>query len=53
VISYSYEALQIDGPTAMEIADREGLWAHSAAVGLRLDALAEFEAEFEGDGGDV
>lgn len=52
VISYSYEALQIDGPTAMEIATREGLWAHSAAVGLRLDALEDFESEFEGDSPD-
>ncbi|MHB9003399.1 MAG: histidinol dehydrogenase [Coriobacteriia bacterium] len=53
VISYSYEALQIDGPTAMEIAEREGLWAHAAAVGLRLDALEEFESEFEGDAPDA
>ncbi|PKQ29538.1 MAG: histidinol dehydrogenase [Actinobacteria bacterium HGW-Actinobacteria-10] len=52
VISYSYEALQIDGPTAMEIAQREGLWAHAAAVGLRLDALEEFESDFEGESPD-
>jgi histidinol dehydrogenase len=43
VISYSYEALQIDGPVAMTLADREGLWAHGAAVALRLAALEDFE----------
>lgn len=48
VLSYSYEALQLDGPTAMVLAEREGLWAHGAAVGLRLDALEGFAEEIDG-----
>jgi len=47
VISYSLEALEIDGPTAMELAKREGLWAHGAAVGLRLAAIDDFAEELE------
>lgn len=45
VLSYSYEALEMDGPTAMVIADAEGLDAHSRAIGLRLDLMAEGIAE--------
>ncbi|MDP2181673.1 MAG: histidinol dehydrogenase [Actinomycetota bacterium] len=45
VLSYSYEALVMDGPVAMTIADREGLWAHSAAVALRLDAMDDLAEE--------
>lgn len=48
VISYSVEALEIDGPTAMILAEREGLWAHGAAVGLRLAAIDDFAEELEG-----
>ncbi len=44
VISYSFEALEIDGPTAIVMAEREGLWAHGAAVALRLSALDDIEA---------
>lgn len=47
VLSYSFEALVIDGPVAMTLADREGLWAHGAAVALRLEAMAEFDDEFD------
>jgi len=47
VISYSLEALEIDGPTAMELAKREGLWAHGAAVGLRLAAIDDFTQELD------
>ena len=46
VISYSFEALEMDGPAAMTLAEREGLWAHGAAVALRLDAVSDmFAAE--------
>jgi len=48
VIGYSFEALEIDGPTVLEIAEAEGLWAHGRAVSLRLEALDElrFGEEF-------
>ncbi|MBN2404132.1 MAG: histidinol dehydrogenase [Coriobacteriia bacterium] len=36
VLSYSLEALEMDGPSVMTIANAEGLDAHSRAVGLRL-----------------
>lgn len=49
VLSYSIEALEADGPIAMAIADQEGLWAHSRAVGLRLDAVREALADIAGD----
>jgi len=48
VIGYSFEALEIDAPAVMEIADREGLWAHARSVELRLDA-AYAEEEFQMD----
>ncbi len=38
VLSYSYDALEMDGPTVIEIASREGLWAHARAVSLRIEA---------------
>jgi histidinol dehydrogenase len=47
VLSYSYEALEMDGPTVLEIAGREGLWAHGRAVSLRLEALDELADEDE------
>jgi histidinol dehydrogenase len=51
VLSYSFEALQMDAPTVLEMADKEGLWAHGRAVSLRLDAVeagfAEDEVEYE------
>lgn len=49
VLSYSFEALEIDGPTAMVMAEREGLWAHGAAVALRLEALEDLAEELEDD----
>ena len=45
VLSYSFEALEMDGPTVLEIAGKEGLWAHGRAVSLRLEALEEFADE--------
>jgi histidinol dehydrogenase len=45
VISYSYDALEFDGPTVIEIAEKEGLWAHARAVSLRIEAI---EAERAG-----
>ena len=39
VLSYSFEALQMDGDTVLEIAGKEGLWAHARAVSLRLEAV--------------
>ncbi len=44
VISYSREALILDGDTVMTIADAEGLDAHGRAVAVRLDALLDTEA---------
>lgn len=52
VLSYSYEALEMDGPTAMIMAEREGLWAHGAAVGLRLEALEDIASEFADEEGE-
>ncbi len=46
VLSYSYDALELDGPTVIELAEKEGLWAHARAVSLRMDAI---EAERAGD----
>ncbi len=39
VLGYSFEALELDGATVLEIADKEGLWAHGRAVSLRLEAI--------------
>lgn len=49
VLGYSYEALEMDGDTVLEIAEAEGLWAHGRAVSLRLQALedARVSAEFD------
>jgi histidinol dehydrogenase len=41
VLSYSYEALEMDGPTAMRIAEAEGLDSHARAVSLRLEMMEE------------
>jgi histidinol dehydrogenase len=41
VLSYSLEALEMDGDTVMAIADKEGLWAHGRSVSLRLEAAEE------------
>ncbi len=38
VIYYSYEALAVDGPVAVTLAEAEGLYAHASAVALRLAA---------------
>ncbi|MDZ4168519.1 MAG: histidinol dehydrogenase [Coriobacteriia bacterium] len=48
VLSYSYDALELDGPTVIELAEKEGLWAHARAVSLRIDAIeAERAGEFD------
>lgn len=44
VISYSREALEIDGPMVIEIASAEGLDSHANAVALRLE-LSDYEDE--------
>ena len=49
VLSYSFEALEMDGPSAMTIADAEGLDAHSSAVALRLALIAEERRELSGE----
>ncbi|MDO9557360.1 MAG: histidinol dehydrogenase [Coriobacteriia bacterium] len=45
VLSYSLEALEMDGPAVMTIANAEGLDAHSRAVGLRLAMTLGMEDE--------
>jgi len=51
VISYSFQALEMDGPSVMTIANAEGLDSHARAVGLRLalayadDDSSELEAD--------
>jgi histidinol dehydrogenase len=47
VLGYSYEALEMDGPTVLELAGKEGLWAHGRAVSLRLDAAEQFRLSLE------
>ena len=49
VLSYSFEALATDGATVLEIAGKEGLWAHARAVSLRLDAVDEYADAEDGD----
>jgi histidinol dehydrogenase len=49
VISYSYEALEMDSDTVIAIAEREGLWAHGRAVSLRVEAVADFVEELDED----
>jgi histidinol dehydrogenase len=51
VLSYSAEALERDSDTVLEIAGKEGLWAHGRAVSLRLEALTEMESEFADEEG--
>ena len=53
VLSYSFEALELDGPTVLELAGKEGLWAHARAVSLRLDSLEEYSDDADAilDGG--
>ncbi len=54
VLSYSYDALEFDGPAVIELATREGLWAHARAVSLRIDAIeAERGAAGSGAGEDL
>lgn len=40
VLSYSLEALDADAATVLELAGKEGLWAHGRAVSLRLETVA-------------
>jgi len=49
VLSYSFEALQMDADTVLAIADKEGLWAHGRAVSLRLDAVKSFIDDLESE----
>jgi len=49
VLSYSLEALEMDGPSVMTIANAEGLDAHSRAVGLRLAMALSMEDEMGGE----
>jgi len=57
VLSYSFEALELDGQTVLTIARAEGLYAHARAVDLRLELVEEdlaIEAVLEdelGEGG--
>jgi len=53
VLSYSYEALEMDSDTVLAIADKEGLWAHGRAVSLRLEAVESFVDDMEETGGKV
>lgn len=53
VLGYSYDALELDGPTVLEIATAEGLWAHARAVSLRLEALEDLRGEDLDEGGDA
>lgn len=48
VLGYSLDALELDGPTVLELAGKEGLWAHARAVSLRLDAIEDVRLEGEG-----
>ena len=41
VLSYSFEALELDGQTVLTIAEAEGLYAHARAVDLRLELVEE------------
>ncbi len=50
VLGYSFEALEIDGPAVLEIAEKEGLWAHGRAVSLRLEAFDEFVSADDEEG---
>lgn len=50
VLSYSYDALEFDGPAVVEIATKEGLWAHARAVSLRIDAIEAERATAAADG---
>ncbi|NTW28642.1 MAG: histidinol dehydrogenase [Coriobacteriia bacterium] len=45
VLSYSFDALEADAETVLEIAGKEGLWAHARAVSLRLEAVAEMAGD--------
>jgi histidinol dehydrogenase len=49
VLSYSFEALEMDADTVLAIADKEGLWAHGRAVSLRLEAVADFVDELDAE----
>lgn len=50
VLSYSYDALELDGPTVIEIAEKEGLWAHARAVSLRMEAIEAERTLAESEG---
>jgi hypothetical protein len=47
VLSYSFEALQMDADNVLEIASKEGLWAHGRAVSLRVEAIEAFVEELD------
>ena len=47
VLSYSFEALQMDADNVLELAGREGLWAHGRSVSLRVEAMESFVEELD------
>lgn len=47
VLSYSFEALELDADIVSEIASKEGLWAHERAVSLRIEALNDLAEELD------
>jgi histidinol dehydrogenase len=47
VLSYSFEALEMDEPTIRTIADAEGLWAHGRAASLRVQAMRADAIDFQ------
>ncbi|MCL2503773.1 MAG: histidinol dehydrogenase [Coriobacteriia bacterium] len=54
VLNYSVGALRADASPVVEIAGREGLWAHAQAVILRLevlDSILSDDDDFDDDGG--
>ena len=51
VLSYSFEALEMDSDTVLAIAEKEGLWAHARAVSLRIEQMAAYDAEIEAEDG--
>ena len=47
VLSYSFEALEAEGGAVLELAGKEGLWAHGRAVSLRLEAVEELDEDLQ------
>jgi histidinol dehydrogenase len=51
VLSYSFEALEMDSDTVLEIAEKEGLWAHGRSVSLRLELVESIAERLAGERG--